>query len=160
MSINRTFVAKHGHHQLVDRRSKTSINIAIILIDAIYKEFYIYWSRYSFCTSTNSKTPFPSNESLIKPLACVLFHSSTNAFPIRWLSEKTSRSREGPWVKRQKDGWLDAVRETTLRTSTSVFFYRLSIGVQSFSIVSDLNERESRLCLDGSVSLDCQLDGW
>ena len=39
-----TLVARRGHHQLVDQYSKTSPNIAIILIDAIYKEFYECWS--------------------------------------------------------------------------------------------------------------------
>ena len=38
-----TLVARPGHHQLVSRRSKISSNIAIILIDAIYKEFYKCW---------------------------------------------------------------------------------------------------------------------
>ena len=39
-----TFVARRGPHQLVDRHSKTFTIIAIILIDAIYKEFYECWS--------------------------------------------------------------------------------------------------------------------
>ena len=38
-----TLVVRRGHHQLVDRRSETSMNISIILIDAIYKEFSKYW---------------------------------------------------------------------------------------------------------------------
>ena len=38
-----TLVARRSHHQLVDRRSETFAIIAIILIDAIYKEFYEYW---------------------------------------------------------------------------------------------------------------------
>ena len=38
-----TLVAKHDHHQLVNQYSKTFTNIAIILIDAIYKEFYECW---------------------------------------------------------------------------------------------------------------------
>ena len=39
-----TLVARRGHYQLLDRHSKTSTNVAIILIDAIYKQFYEWWS--------------------------------------------------------------------------------------------------------------------
>ena len=36
-------VARRSYHELIDRRSKTSTNIAIIFINAIYKEFYECW---------------------------------------------------------------------------------------------------------------------
>ena len=39
-----TLVARRGYHQFIDQRSKTSMNIAIILIDFIYMEFYECWS--------------------------------------------------------------------------------------------------------------------
>ena len=62
-------------------------------------------------------------------------------------------------MKRQEDDWLDAVREPTLRMSTSASFHQSSIGDQSLSIVRDPG-KESRLGLDGPVSLDCRPDGW
>ena len=99
-------------------------------------------------------------ESLIKPLTCVSTYSSANAFPIRWLSEKSFWSTEGPWVKRQEDGWLDAVRKPIPRMSTSAFFYQSSIGGRSLLIVSNLNGRESRLGLDSLAGLNCHPDGW
>ena len=37
-----SFVARRGHHQLIGQRSKISISVAIILLNAIYKEFYVY----------------------------------------------------------------------------------------------------------------------
>ena len=91
-----TLVAKRGHYQLVDRRSKISTNIAIILIDAIYKEFYECWSRFLIYASAHSKTLSQTYKSWIKPLAFVSTYSSANAFPIRWLSERSSQSPEGP----------------------------------------------------------------
>ena len=60
-------------------------------------------------------------ESLTKPFVCVSTHSSANAFPIWWSSEKSSWSSEEPWVKRKEDGWLDAVRKPIVRTSTSAY---------------------------------------
>ena len=39
-SIESTTLEARCDHQLVDQHSKTSTNIAIILIDAIHKEFY------------------------------------------------------------------------------------------------------------------------
>ena len=42
------------------------------------------------------KLHLKSYESLIKPFACISTHSSANAFPIQWLSEKSFRSPEGP----------------------------------------------------------------
>ena len=63
-------------------------------------------------------------------------------------------------MKQQKDGWLDAVRELILRTSTLASFHRFSIRDSSFLIVSDLNGGESRLGLNYPAGLDCQLDGW
>ena len=95
-----TPVVRRGHHQLVDRHNKTSMNIAIIFIDAIYKEFYECWLK----RDTYNKTPSQTYKSLIKPLACVSTYSSANAFPIRWLSERSSRSPEEPWVKSQENG--------------------------------------------------------
>ena len=62
-------------------------------------------------------------------------------------------------MKRQEDGWLDAVREPTLRTSTSASVYWSSIGGRSLSIVRD-PRGEFKLGLDGPTGLDCQLDGW
>ena len=79
-----------------------------------------------------AKLPY---ESLIKPLDWVSTHSNTNAFPIRWLSEESSRLPEGPWVKRQEDGWLDAVREPTLKISILAFFYWFSI--KGWSLLTD-----------------------
>ena len=67
-----TLVTRHGHYQLVDQHSETSTNIAIILIDAIYKEFYECWSRCPAHASAHSKTPSQTYESLIKPLACAI----------------------------------------------------------------------------------------
>ena len=64
--------ARHGHHQLVDQRSETSTNIAIILIDAIYKEFYKCWSRCPALASAHNKTSSQPYESLIKLLACAI----------------------------------------------------------------------------------------
>ena len=106
-----------------------------------------------------AKLYFKPYKSLIKPLACVSAHSSANAFPIRWLSEKSSPLPEKTWVKQQKDGWLDAVRKHTLRTSTSASFHWSSIANRSFSIVHDPEEK-SRLGLDSSSSFDYQPDGW
>ena len=107
-----------------------------------------------------AKLNFKPYESLIKPLACVSTHSSANAFQIRSLSERSSWSPERPWVKRQEDGWLHAVRESTFRMSTWASFHQFSIGGRSFLIVSNLNKRESRLGLDGLAGLDCQRDRW
>ena len=154
-----TLVARRGHHQFVDRHSETFINIVIILIDAILKEFYKCWSRYLARASAYGKTPSQTYESLIKLLACISTHSSANAFPIRWLSERSSWSPEGPWVKRQEDAWLDAVREPIFSTSTSAFFHWSSIRGRSLSIVRDFGG-ESRLGLDGPAGLNCQPDGW
>ena len=103
-SIDPTLVARRGYHQLIDWRSEISTNIAIILIDAIYKEFYKCWSSCPAYASAHSKTPSHTYKSLIKPLAYVLTHSSANAFPIQYSSERSPQSPEGPWVKRQKDG--------------------------------------------------------
>ena len=44
MSIEPTILKVGRGYQLVDQCSKTSTNIVIILIDAIYKEFYEYKS--------------------------------------------------------------------------------------------------------------------
>ena len=67
MSIDLTLIAGHhcywlatfrrGHHQLIDQRSKTSANIIIILINAIYKKFYKYWLSCLARISAYSKTP-------------------------------------------------------------------------------------------------------
>ena len=89
-------------------------------------------------------------KNLINPLACISTYSSGNVFPIWYLSEKSSWSREGPWVKRQKNGWLDAVKKPTLKTLTSAFFHQSSIEDRSFSIMRDLGQ-ESRLGLDNSA---------
>ena len=151
--------ARRGHHQLIAWRSKTSTNIAIMLINAIYKEFYKCWLHCPAHASAHSKTPSHTYENLIKPLACVSTHSSANAFPIWWLSERSFWSPERPWVKRQEDGWLDAVREPIFRTSTSTSFYWSSIGGRSLSIVRN-PEGKSRLGLDSPTGLDCQPDGW
>ena len=56
ISINPTFVARRGHHQLVNQHSETFTNIAIILIDDIYKEFYKFWSSCPAWASAHSKT--------------------------------------------------------------------------------------------------------
>ena len=154
-----TLVARRSYYQLIDWRSKTSTNIAMILIDAIYKKFYECWSRCPACVSAYSKTPSQTYKSLIKLLACVSSYSSGNAFAIKWLSDRSSRSLEGPWVKRQEDGWLDVVREPTLRTSISASFHWSSIRGQSFSIVRNPGG-ESKLGLDSPAGLDCQPDGW
>ena len=140
-------------------RSKTFTNITIILIDAIYKEFYKCWSCCPARASANSKTLSQTYESLIKLFACVSTPSNANAFLIRCFSERSSWSLEGPWVKRQEDGWLDAVREPIFRMSTSVSFYWSFIGGQSLLIVRNLGG-ESKLGLDGLASLDYQPDGW
>ena len=50
-----TLVARCSHHQLVDRRSKTFTNIAIILIDAIYKELYKCWSSRTLIAKLHLK---------------------------------------------------------------------------------------------------------
>ena len=55
-SINLILVAKRGHKQLVNRHSETSTNIVIILINAIYKEFYEYWSSCFVYALAYSKT--------------------------------------------------------------------------------------------------------
>ena len=136
--------ARCGYHQLVDRYSKTSINIAIIFISVIYKELYEYWSSCLACKSAYSKLYLKPYKSVIKSLACVSAHSSANTFPIWWLSEKNSWSTEGPWVKQQEDGWLNAVRKLIFRTSTSASFYQSFIGDWSLSIVRNLEEK-SRL---------------
>ena len=149
-----TLIARRGHHQLIDRCSKTSTNIAIILQRYLPGVLWVQVKR-----DTYNKTPSQSYESLIKPLTCVSTHSSTNAFPIPRLSEKRSRLPEGPWVKWQEDGWLNAVSEPTLRTSISTSFHWSSIGGQSLLIVRNPGG-ESRLGLDGSASLDCRLDKW
>ena len=154
-----TFVTRQGHHQLVDQRSKNSTNIAIILINAIYKEFYKCWSSWPAYASTRSKTSSQTYESLIKPLACVSTHSRANAFPIWWLNERSSQSPEGPWVKWKKDGWLDVVKELILKTSTLASFYWSSIGGRFLLIISNLKGGKSRLGLDGSAGLNCQLNG-
>ena len=158
-NMDPALVMRGGHDQLVHQRSKTSTNIAIILINAIYKKFYECWSSYTTCVLAYSKTLSQTYESLIKFLAYVSTHSSANAFPIRWLSEKSSWSSEELCMKWQEDSWLVAVREPTFRTSTSAFFHQSSIGDQSLLIISDLNRRESRLGLDGPADLDCRLDG-
>ena len=62
-------------------------------------------------------------------------------------------------MKQQEDGWLDTVRESILRMSTSTFFYQSSIGNQSLSIVRYPGE-EFRLNLDSLAGLDCQPNGW
>ena len=103
-----------------------------------------------------AKLPY---ESLIKLLACVSTHGSSNVFPIQWLIERNLWSPKGPWVKRQEDGWLDAIRKPTLKTSTSASFHQSFIGGQSLSIVSNLNTGKSRLGVDGLASLDCWPDG-
>ena len=63
-------------------------------------------------------------------------------------------------MKRQEDGWLDTVKELTLRKSTLASFHQSSIGDRFLLIVSNLNRRKSRLGLDGPAGLDCQPDGW
>ena len=74
-----------------------------------------------------AKLHLKPSESLIKLLACISTNSSTNAFPIKWLSEKSSWSTKGLKLKQQEDDWLDKVKESILRTSTSAFFHRPSI---------------------------------
>ena len=82
-NINPILIARRSHYQLIDQYRKTSTNITITLIDAIYKEFYKCWSSYPACASAHSKTLSQTYKSLIKPLACVSTHSNANAFPIR-----------------------------------------------------------------------------
>ena len=50
----------------------------------------------SFAYQFIAKLHLKPYESLIKPPACVSAHSSANAFLIWWLSERNSRSLEGP----------------------------------------------------------------
>ena len=85
--------------------------------------------------------------SMIKPFAYISAPSSVNAFPIRWSTERSSWSTEAPWLKRQKDGLLDTVKEFTLRMSISASFHQSSIRDRSLWIVSNFGE-ESRLGLD------------
>ena len=62
-------------------------------------------------------------------------------------------------MKQQKDGWLDASREPTLKILILASFYQSSIGDQSLSILHD-PRKESRLGLDDLIGLDCRPDGW
>ena len=98
-------------------------------------------------------------KSLIKPLACVSAHISANAFPIWWLSKINSRSPKALSVKRQKDGWLDTIKEPTLRTSILASFYQSSIADWFLLILRD-PEKKFRLGLDSHANLDCRPDGW
>ena len=60
-------------------------------------------------------------------------------------------------MKRQEDGWLDAVKKSTFRKSILVSFYQSSIRDQFLSFVHNLGE-ESRLGQDSSANLDCRPD--
>ena len=76
-------IAKHGHHQLVNQCSKTSTNIAIIFIDAIYKEFYECWSSKTLITKFHLKS--------IRAWSSLLL--------AYWLIAVPTLSQFGAWVK-------------------------------------------------------------
>ena len=77
------FVARHGHYQLIDRCSKTSTNIAIILIDAIYKKFYKCWSSRTLIAKLHLK--------LMRAWLSLLLAYQLIAMP--------TPSQSGGWVK-------------------------------------------------------------
>ena len=82
-------VARRGYHQLVDWGSETSTNITIILIDAIYKEFYEYW--------------------LSGTLIAKLYHKLMRAWSSLSLAYQLiavpTASRSGSWIKKALGHW-------------------------------------------------------
>ena len=155
-----TLIARRSYHQLVDRCSETCTNIGIIFIDAIKRSSMSADEAVLLAHQLIAKLHLKPYKSLIKPLACISIHSSANVFPIRWMSERSFQLPEGLWVKRQEDGWLDKVKEPTLRMLTSASFHQSSIGSQSFLIISNLNEGEFRLGLDSPANLEYRPDEW
>ena len=108
--------------------------------------------------SANSKTSSQTYKSLVKLFACISAYSSANVFPLQYNKNPFSPPK-GSWIKWQKDDWLDAVREPTIRILKLASFHWSSIGSWSFLIMCNLGG-ESRLGLDGPTDHDCQPDGW
>ena len=100
-----TLVARCGHHQLVDRRSKTSTNIAIILIEAIYKEFFECWLSGIFITKLYLKSMRAwSSFSLVYQLIALPtpFQSSI------WVREALGHRKARVWSGKKTAGWTQS----------------------------------------------------
>ena len=100
-----TFVARRGHHQLVDQRSKTYTNIAIILIDAIYKEFYERWSSKTLIAKLYLKPMGAwSSLSLIYQLIAMPTPSQFGG----WVREALGQQRSCEWSSKRMAGWTQS----------------------------------------------------
>ena len=100
-----TLMVRRGDHQLIDRRSKTSTNIAIILINAIYKEFYECWSSGTIIAKLHLK-PIRAWSSL--PLAYQLIAVPTPSRSSTWLREALSHRRGSEWSGKRLAGWTQS----------------------------------------------------
>ena len=100
-----TLVAKSGHHQLVDRHSKTSTNIAIIFINAIYKEFYECWSSGTLIAKLYLK-PLRAWSSLL--LAYQFIAVPTPSWSGDWVREALGHRRGRKWSNKKMAGWTQS----------------------------------------------------
>ena len=97
--------ARRGHYQLVDRRSKTFTNIAIILIDAIYKEFYECWSSGTLIAKLHLKPIRAwSSFSLTYQLIAVPTPSRCSG----WVKEALGYRRGRKWSGKRITGWTQS----------------------------------------------------
>ena len=100
-----TLVARRGHHQLVNRRSKTFTNIAIILINAIYKEFYECWSSGTLIAKLHLKPMRAwSSFSLVYQLLSVPTPSRSGGLVREALGHRRSRELLG----KRMAGWTQS----------------------------------------------------
>ena len=149
-SIKPTTLEARRGHQLIDRQT-----LLLSLLTLSTRSFI----GADQAASAHIETPSQIYESLIKPLACAISSYQCQCLSAsNGVAKVNPRHRGEPWVKRQEDGWLDAVREPTLRTSISASFHWSSIGDRSLLIVRNPRE-ESRLGLDRPAGLDYRPDG-
>ena len=97
-----TFVARRRHYQPIDQRSKTSTNIAIILINAIYMEFYECWSSGIPIAKLHLQ-PIRAWSSLL--LAYQLIAMSTPFRSDVWVRKALGHRRGRKWSGKRMAGW-------------------------------------------------------
>ena len=98
-------VARRGHYQLVDRHSKTFTNIAIILIDTIYKEFYECWLSGTLIVKLHLK-PMRTWSSFL--LAYQLIAMPTPFQSGIWVRKALGHRRGRKWSGKRMVGWTQS----------------------------------------------------
>ena len=100
-----TLIARRGHHQLIDRRSKTFTNIAIVFIDAIYKEFYECWFSGTLIAKLYLKR---MRAWLNLSLAYQLIAVSTPSRSDGWVRKALGHQRGCEWSGKRMASWTQS----------------------------------------------------